>query len=813
VKYFQDYSRSTVDYAKLMQKHPDALIAGSPYPDAYYDTICDSGKYHDVSEDTHWAPFLKTAVDYIRLKYPQPWDVATEKLVVFMFGIVSHQVADIVWHSLGIDQGFLRTMGDINFHGSFDLAHSAGDLGGDVLTAYEMNLTYVPLVQGWYIPTDDLFNIYTQYYNTTDKMPKDIIVMCTSILYLARLGEHLALKEIFRKTAKESPFLVDQFERYFLGGVDDMAGWTDRIWHETITMFERGSDHCLVPKSTLFLQCNASNYRMDGYRDPGKNGYYTRPPMHGVSREDFTVEKELRGVRVKPTPAFLEKLKKSLTKPKKSIEKPVGAPFKTPNKVLYVKQDYSRLGEQYASGDLNSDGYEDLVITAPGYSRMGSPQEGRVYIIHGTKDGIAASVNPDLDDLEITRQGQIMKGWGTAQARFGTSVAVLDINLDGTDDLAIGGPAFVEAGANPLQYNGYVLIYFGIPSKHMVANGAANITIGCDKIRYCNLGYSMTTADVNFDGYPDLVFGSPFAPAGGEQRGFVSAVTANKSNTGYQYYDVSQLPWHEEGFSDYGWFGYNMGSSKLFDEPVLFVTHAEYRLCKLDNCTYDQGDKQAVGQYSAFSKTEQMDDWGSADFSQYGWDIDVGTPYPDKGRLMVAVSELGSTVKGKLFGLPSDFEQAGQVLLLNATTWKDIDEKSSYQLQGDRAYGRFGAKVKFLDINGDGLSDLLIGAPFRSEDFTEELSEGEEGHVYIYLGGEHFPFDQSKADCGNSIVHPCPQYQASMVLTWTDDKPNQRFGSNFFSVKSANKTELFVTAQHSSDYARSAGAVGVFFMG
>jgi hypothetical protein len=32
-------------------------------------------------------------------------------------------MADVTWHSLGIDQGFLATMGDVNFHGSFDAAH------------------------------------------------------------------------------------------------------------------------------------------------------------------------------------------------------------------------------------------------------------------------------------------------------------------------------------------------------------------------------------------------------------------------------------------------------------------------------------------------------------------------------------------------------------------------------------------------------------------------------------------------------------------------------------------------------------------
>jgi len=33
--------------------------------------------------------------------------------VVFLLGLVQHQVADISWHSLGIDQGFLQTMGQV----------------------------------------------------------------------------------------------------------------------------------------------------------------------------------------------------------------------------------------------------------------------------------------------------------------------------------------------------------------------------------------------------------------------------------------------------------------------------------------------------------------------------------------------------------------------------------------------------------------------------------------------------------------------------------------------------------------------------
>lgn len=47
-----------------------------------------------------------------------------------------------------------------------------------------------------------------------------------------------------------------------------------------------------------------------------------------------------------------------------------------------------------------------------------------------------------------------------AQSRFGASVAVLDINLDGADDIAIGAPAYTELFDSPLQYSVSVYSHF-----------------------------------------------------------------------------------------------------------------------------------------------------------------------------------------------------------------------------------------------------------------------------------------------------------------------------------------------------------------
>ena len=41
--------------------------------------------------------------------------------------------------------------------------------------------------------------------------------------------------------AYESPFLVDQFEKFFIGGIDDMSGWVKRMWQQTVTMIEKGT--------------------------------------------------------------------------------------------------------------------------------------------------------------------------------------------------------------------------------------------------------------------------------------------------------------------------------------------------------------------------------------------------------------------------------------------------------------------------------------------------------------------------------------------------------------------------------------------
>lgn len=57
------------------------------------------------------------------------------------------------------------------------------------------------------------------------------------------------------------------------------------------------------------------------------------------------------------------------------------------------------------SADLNQDGYEDLVVGAPGYSTLGHIQIGRVYVVYGNQSGLP------LEDMDLDEKAdQVLQG-------------------------------------------------------------------------------------------------------------------------------------------------------------------------------------------------------------------------------------------------------------------------------------------------------------------------------------------------------------------------------------------------------------------
>jgi hypothetical protein len=123
--------------------------------------------------------------------------------------------------------------------------------------------------------------------------------------------------------------------------------------------------------------------------------------------------------------------------------------------VLHGSVAGSEFGASVSGGDLNDDGFADLLVGAPGASTAAA-EGGAAYVFFGPVSG-------DLDAASADRSytGRERKG------RFGTSVSVLgDVDGDGVGDFAAGAPRSAGNGNN----SGATYVFYGSP----YATGAWN---------------------------------------------------------------------------------------------------------------------------------------------------------------------------------------------------------------------------------------------------------------------------------------------------------------------------------------------------
>lgn len=147
-------------------------------------------------------------------------------------------------------------------------------------------------------------------------------------------------------------------------------------------------------------------------------------------------------------------------------------------------------GESIGSaGDVNGDGYFDVVVGAPRFSN-GEENEGAAFVYYGSPSGL--DTNPSW----------IMEG-NQANAFFGASVSTAgDVNKDGYADVVVGASYYDDGETN----EGKIFVYLGS------ASGLAKtpyFTAQSDQVN-AFFGKSVSSAgDVNHDGFGDIVVGAP----------------------------------------------------------------------------------------------------------------------------------------------------------------------------------------------------------------------------------------------------------------------------------------------------------------
>ena len=169
-----------------------------------------------------------------------------------------------------------------------------------------------------------------------------------------------------------------------------------------------------------------------------------------------------------------------------------------------------------AAGDVNGDGYDDVIVGAK-LGDLGGAQAGQAYVIFGKATGFTTV---DLGNLAATA-GFLIRG-GAAGDLVGYSVSGAgDVNNDGFDDLLVGAPTADNAGGTDAG-EAYVILGratgFGTIDLANLAPADGFVIQGDSA--FDNAGWSVSGGgDINNDGHADVIIGAPFVDFGGETAG------------------------------------------------------------------------------------------------------------------------------------------------------------------------------------------------------------------------------------------------------------------------------------------------------
>ncbi len=430
--------------------------------------------------------------------------------------------------------------------------------------------------------------------------------------------------------------------------------------------------------------------------------------------------------------------------------------------------------------DFDRNGYADILVGAPlDDAGVAASDRGRVYLYSGA---------PGLDAI-----ADVMYDGAEDASQFGFSTAALgDYNGDGAADFAVGAP-FDDADGNAtdnLLNRGRVFIYFGGSSSYpgttpsITLSGAQNDG---------HFGSSVARAgDVNGDGKDDLIVGAPDENAGGTLRGAAYLFT-NASTTPLLSFsggeDSSQYGLSVTTAGDMngdGYFDLAIGAPGDDDDGNTANNAIEkgrvylyFGSASPDNSVDKVFAGVENGGQFGFSLA------GLLDFNTDGYgDLAIGAPFDDGdgntvedggdlGRAFVffgafsvdtsADRTMTGTESGARFGglvaRIGDVNAGGAPDLIVSAPRDDGDGNATdsgadrgrafiyfggpssdtiadLTLTGGEDGGHFGASAfSGGDVDGDGIRDVVVGAPEDDGDGNAAENGLDVGRVFLFRGG------------------------------------------------------------------------------
>ena len=369
-------------------------------------------------------------------------------------------------------------------------------------------------------------------------------------------------------------------------------------------------------------------------------------------------------------------------------------------------QTNAQFGYALAAGDVTGDGRADLIVSAPNRLVSGPNPEGAVYVFDSNLFPKDSGEQPD-NAIQLTGNG----------GRFGEKIWLADVNADKRKDIVVAAP---QAGA--LQ-SGAISIWLGGP--HFVESVAQNLRpdfaiTGGD---FMGFGAGAAFGDIDGDGKPDAIFRLTADPY---QRPATGAYAVMR--------DIPSLGQSTE-----------LGDNFMtIAAPTLGgALDPKIQSVKLGETEYDvwfsprgmQGRSliclTRTGR--ATSDTIALSDENACDYRIIGpqdypiADFDF-TPTPTlRPQITISVPSMPvKQSKGFVAAIPLPDEMPKTLVLnLNEKTLKS--EAQTFLLSGE-SDANLGAKIQWADLDGDGIDDLIIGAPKRIVDADTS------GSVFIVKG-------------------------------------------------------------------------------
>ncbi len=190
-----------------------------------------------------------------------------------------------------------------------------------------------------------------------------------------------------------------------------------------------------------------------------------------------------------------------------------------PDALILAEKDSRNLGTSMATGDINGDGLNDLVVTDSTLTALGRRSAGAAYVFFGRRNFFEQSVQ-DLArgrwDLKLVaaQGGEDLGGSNLFGGLISNAAAFGDFNGDGFDDIALGAHL---ADRGEAKNTGKVYLLFGRTKwqagQTIDLRTEANCTIlACQPEN--EFGTTLATGDLNGDGLDDLAAGYHFGSSG-----------------------------------------------------------------------------------------------------------------------------------------------------------------------------------------------------------------------------------------------------------------------------------------------------------